>query len=91
MLKYAGEMAMRYPLVMVAGEITTQAGIGYEEVVRGVVGSIGCDSCLDDLLSVVCRCRVDRETKKWIEDASCEWAGGRCKQCGEPAPEWQDG
>jgi len=65
-LRYAGEMAMRYPMVMVAGEITTQVRIDYEEVVRGVVGRIGCDSCLDDLLSVVRRCRVDRETKKGI-------------------------
>merc|ERR1711957_809748 len=38
--------------VMVAGEITTQAKINYEEVVRGVVAKIGFDSYVDDLSSV---------------------------------------
>merc|ERR1711988_1409697 len=38
--------------VMVAGEITTQAKIDYEKVVRGVVEQIGFDSFEDDLSSV---------------------------------------
>ena len=50
----------------------TQVGIDYEEVTRGVVGNIGCSSCLDDSVSVVCRCRVDRETKKGVEDAGAQ-------------------
>jgi len=39
-------------MVMVAGEITTQAKIDYEKVVRGVVEKIGFDSYEDDLSSV---------------------------------------
>merc|ERR1739838_1217574 len=38
--------------VMVAGEITTQAKIDYEKVVRGVVAHIGFDSYVEDLSSV---------------------------------------
>jgi len=38
--------------VMVAGEITTQAKIDYEKVVRGVVQKIGFDTYVDDLSSV---------------------------------------
>jgi S-adenosylmethionine synthetase len=38
--------------VMVAGEITTQARIDYEKVVRGVVKKIGFDTYVDDLSSV---------------------------------------
>jgi len=37
---------------MVAGEITTQAKIDYEKVVRGVVQKIGFDTYVDDLSSV---------------------------------------
>merc|ERR1719362_1945925 len=37
---------------MVAGEITTQAKIDYEQIVRGVVKQIGFDSFVDDLGSV---------------------------------------
>merc|ERR1712137_1077248 len=37
---------------MVAGEITTQAKIDYEQVVRGVVKKIGFDTYVDDLSSV---------------------------------------
>jgi len=39
-------------MVMVAGEITTQAKMDYEKVVRGVVEKIGFDSYVDDLSSV---------------------------------------
>merc|ERR1711992_240712 len=39
-------------MVMVAGEITTQAKLDYEKVVRGVVAKIGFDSYVDDLGSV---------------------------------------
>merc|ERR1712193_339289 len=38
-------------MVMVAGEITTQAKMDYEKVVRGVVEKIGFDSYVDDLES----------------------------------------
>merc|ERR1712196_203144 len=38
--------------VMVAGEITTQAKIDYDKVVRGVVQKIGFDTYVDDLSSV---------------------------------------
>merc|ERR1719188_2888913 len=37
---------------MVAGEITTQANLEYEKVVRSVVQGIGFDSYVDDLSSV---------------------------------------
>merc|ERR1712232_38069 len=39
-------------MVMVAGEITTQAKLDYEKVVRGVVKKIGFDTYEDDLSSV---------------------------------------
>merc|ERR1711982_184482 len=39
-------------MVMVAGEITTQAKLDYEQVVRGVVKKIGFDTYVDDLSSV---------------------------------------
>merc|ERR1711935_766080 len=50
--KVACETATKDNMVMVAGEITTQAKINYEEVVRGVVAKIGFDSYVDDLSSV---------------------------------------
>jgi S-adenosylmethionine synthetase len=50
-------------MVMVAGEITTQAKIDYEKVVRGVVAHIGFDSFVDDLSSV---------DSKGLSDKSCE-------------------
>merc|ERR1712086_629999 len=50
-------------MVMVAGEITTQAKINYEEVVRGVVAKIGFDSYVDDLSSV---------DSKGLSDKTCE-------------------
>merc|ERR1719148_631862 len=48
---------------MVAGEITTQAKIDYEKVVRGVVAKIGFDSYVDDLSSV---------DSKGLSDKTCE-------------------
>merc|ERR1712176_337527 len=50
-------------MVMVAGEITTQAKIDYEKVVRGVVAKIGFDSYVDDLSSV---------DSKGLSDKTCE-------------------
>jgi len=48
---------------MVAGEITTQAKIDYDQVVRGVVAKIGFDSYVDDLSSV---------DSKGLSDKTCE-------------------
>jgi len=50
--KVACETATKDNMVMVAGEITTQAKIDYEQVVRGVVKKIGFDTYVDDLSSV---------------------------------------
>merc|ERR1712007_116259 len=50
--KVACETATKDNMVMVAGEITTQAKIDYEKVVRGVVEKIGFDTYVDDLSSV---------------------------------------
>merc|ERR1719284_678024 len=52
MSKVACETAIKDNMVLVAGEITTQAKIDYEKVVRGVVQKIGFDSFTDDLSSV---------------------------------------
>merc|ERR1712176_150947 len=49
--------------VMIAGEITTQAKLDYERVVRGVVAKIGFDSYVDDLSSV---------DSKGLSDKTCE-------------------
>jgi len=48
---------------MVAGEITTQAKMDYEKVVRGVIAKIGFDSFVDDLSSV---------DSKGLSDKTCE-------------------
>merc|ERR1712127_967884 len=50
-------------MIMVAGEITTQAKIDYEAVVRGAVKGIGFDSYVDDLSSV---------DSKGLSDKTCE-------------------
>merc|ERR1711966_550961 len=50
--KVACETATKDNMVMVAGEITTQAKLDYDKIVRGVVAQIGFDSFEDDLSSV---------------------------------------
>jgi len=50
--KVACETCTKDNMVMVAGEITTQAKIDYDKVVRGVVEKIGFDSYEEDLSSV---------------------------------------
>merc|ERR1711981_1009876 len=49
--------------IMVAGEITTQAKLDYEKIVRGVAANIGFDSYVDDLSSV---------DSKGLSDKTCE-------------------
>merc|ERR1719415_174270 len=61
--KVACETATKDNMVMVAGEITTQAKLDYEAVVRGVVAKIGFDSYVDDLASV---------DSKGLSDKTCE-------------------
>merc|ERR1712193_234564 len=61
--KVACETATKDNMVMVAGEITTQAKIDYDKVVRGVVAKIGFDSFVDDLSSV---------DSKGLSDKTCE-------------------
>merc|ERR1712113_1034934 len=50
-------------MVALMGEITTQAKLDYDKVVRGVVAKIGFDSFVDDLTSV---------ESKGLSDKSCE-------------------
>merc|ERR1712166_911156 len=50
--KVACETATKDNMVMVAGEITTQAKLDYEKVVREAVQGIGYDTYVDDLSSV---------------------------------------
>merc|ERR1711935_162267 len=50
--KVACETATKDNMVMVAGEITTQAKVDYDAVVRGVVRKIGFNSYIDDLSAV---------------------------------------
>merc|ERR1711979_106503 len=59
----ACETATKDNMVAVMGEITTQAKIDYEKVVRGVVAKIGFDSFVDDLSSV---------DSKGLSDKTCE-------------------
>merc|ERR1712007_405443 len=61
--KVACETATKDNMVMVAGEITTQAKIDYEKTVRGVIAKIGFDSYIDDLSSV---------DSKGLSDKTCE-------------------
>jgi len=50
--KVACETATKDNMVMVAGEITTQAKLDYDAIVRKAVAGIGYDSFVDDLSSV---------------------------------------
>merc|ERR1712091_772391 len=61
--KVACETATKDNMVSVMGEITTQAKIDYEKVVRGVVAKIGFDPFVDDLSSV---------DSKGLSDKTCE-------------------
>jgi len=61
--KVACETVTKDNMVMVAGEITTQAKLDYEKIVRGVVAQIGFDSFVDDLSSV---------DSKGLSDKTCE-------------------
>jgi len=61
--KVACETVTKDNMVMVAGEITTQADVNYVKVVREVVAHIGFDSYVDDLSSV---------DSKGLSDKTCE-------------------
>merc|ERR1712031_43520 len=61
--KVACETATKDNMVMVAGEITTQAKIDYDKTVRAVIAKIGFDSYVDDLSSV---------DSKGLSDKTCE-------------------
>eukprot|EP00444_Apocalathium_aciculiferum_P061805 CAMPEP_0183606916 /NCGR_PEP_ID=MMETSP0371-20130417/183194_1 /TAXON_ID=268820 /ORGANISM="Peridinium aciculiferum, Strain PAER-2" /LENGTH=615 /DNA_ID=CAMNT_0025819033 /DNA_START=78 /DNA_END=1926 /DNA_ORIENTATION=+ len=87
--KVACETATKDNMVMVAGEITTQAKIDYDKVVRGVVEKIGFDSYVDDLSSVdskglcykTCEVLV-RINKLLVDDLSSVDSKGLCyKTC----------
>jgi len=74
----ACETTTKDNMVMVAGEIMTQARIDYEEVVRGVVGKIRFDSYVDDLSSVDSKGLRDKTCKVLvcISKQSPDIAGG---------------
>merc|ERR1712216_748693 len=61
--KVACETATKDNMVMVAGEITTEAKLDYDKIVRGVVKKIGFDSYVDDMSSA---------DSKGISDKTCE-------------------
>merc|ERR1711967_89344 len=61
--KVACETATKDNMVMVAGEITTEAKLDYDKIVRGVVAKIGFDSFVDDMSSV---------DSKGLSNSSCE-------------------
>jgi len=76
--KVACETATKDNMVMVAGEITTQAKLDYEKVIRGVVAGIGFDSYVDDLSSVDSKGLCDKtcEVLVRINKQSPDIAGG---------------
>ena len=56
-------------MVKVAGEVTTQAKIDYEKVVRGVVAEVGCDSYVDaDCMGP--ERRVRDAARPWLDPAA---------------------
>merc|ERR1712166_105142 len=61
--KVACETATKDNMTMVAGEITTEAKLDYDAIVRGVVKKIGFDSYVDDMSSV---------DSKGLSDKTCE-------------------
>merc|ERR1712057_65391 len=61
--KVACETATKDNMVAVMGEITTQAKIDYEKIIRRAVKDIGYDSFVDDLSSV---------DSKGLRDSTCE-------------------
>merc|ERR1712242_168162 len=61
--KVACETVTKDNMVAVMGEITTQAKLDYDTIVRGVVKQIGFDSFVDDLSSV---------DSKGLSDKTCE-------------------
>merc|ERR1712159_130561 len=61
--KVACETATKDNMIMVAGEITTEAKLDYDAIVRGVVKKIGFDSYVDDMSSV---------DSKGLSDKTCE-------------------
>merc|ERR550537_1167274 len=76
--KVACETATKDNMVMVAGEITTQAKLDYDKIVRGVVAQIGYDSFEDALDSVKSKglsCHTT-EVKVAINKQSPDIAGG---------------
>merc|ERR1711959_713943 len=76
--KVACETATKDNMVMVAGEITTQAKLDYEKIVRRVVKQIGFDSFVDDLSSVDSKGLSDKtgEVLGRINKQSPDIAGG---------------
>jgi len=61
--KVGCETVTKDNMVMVAGEITTEAKLDYDKIVRGVVKKIGFDSFVDDMSSV---------DSKGLSDKTCE-------------------
>ncbi|CAE8631606.1 unnamed protein product [Polarella glacialis] len=76
--KVACETATKDNMVMVAGEITTQAKLDYDKIVRGVIAQIGFDSYVDDLSSVDSKGLCDKtcEVLVRINKQSPDIAGG---------------